>query len=91
MQQASSSFHEKRKYSSWPYLHWDIIISISFTVIIVLRLLTFRTQLDSFYTLGWNNEYILNAQFTNAYFNPITIGISFVTFFTGHKNRHTDL
>ncbi|CWN08755.1 Uncharacterised protein [Neisseria meningitidis] len=72
------------------YLHWDVIISV-FNVIIVLRLLTFRTQLDSFYTLSWNNEYILNTQFTNANFNTITIGISLVTFFTGNENRHTDL
>lgn len=40
------------------YLQWDVIISV-FNVIIVLRLLTFRTQLDSFYTLSWNNEYHL--------------------------------
>ncbi|AKP10280.1 Uncharacterised protein [Neisseria gonorrhoeae] len=72
------------------YLQWDVIISV-FNVIIVLRLLTFRTQLDSFYTLSWNNEYILNTQFTNANFNTVTIGIRLVTFFTGNENRHTDL
>ncbi|SUA21516.1 Uncharacterised protein [Neisseria gonorrhoeae] len=66
------------------YLQWDVIISV-FNVIIVLRLLTFRTQLDSFYTLSWNNEYILNTQFTNANFNTVTIGIRLVTFFTGNE------